>query len=112
MSSQLLDLSGVTVEYTAGTKLLKAVDNASLTIPSKGYSLGIVGESGSGKTTLGLSILNLIELPGRISGGRIEFMGKDVLSMNKDQLKKIQMAGGLNGLSICNERPKPSEEYH
>ncbi len=90
MSSQLLDLSGVTVEYTAGTKLLKAVDNASLTIPSKGYSLGIVGESGSGKTTLGLSILNLIELPGRISGGRIEFMGKDVLSMNKDQLRRYR----------------------
>jgi len=90
MSSQLLDLSDVTVEYSVGTGTRKAVDDASLSIPSRGYSLGIVGESGSGKTTLGLSILNLIELPGRISGGRIEFMGKDVLSMNKDQLRKYR----------------------
>jgi peptide/nickel transport system ATP-binding protein len=67
-----------------------AADNVSLTIPSTGYTIGIVGESGSGKTTLGLSIMNLIEPPGIISEGKIEYEGRNVLRMNSDQLRRYR----------------------
>ncbi len=86
MSNDLLSMSNVTVQYTPGAGARRAADNVSLVIPSTGYTLGIVGESGSGKTTLGLSIMNLIERPGRISG-EIRFEGKDVLGMSKNQLR-------------------------
>ncbi|HKW04282.1 MAG TPA: ABC transporter ATP-binding protein [Nitrososphaerales archaeon] len=80
--SSLLKLSNVSVSY----KNQVAVDSVSLEIPTTSYTLGIVGESGSGKTTLGLSIINLVEPPGRITSGKIEFMGKDVLSMSETEL--------------------------
>jgi oligopeptide/dipeptide ABC transporter ATP-binding protein len=79
-------MSNVTVQYAPGTGTRRAADNVTLAIPSTGYTLGIVGESGSGKTTLGLSIMNLIDPPGRITG-RIEFKGKNVLGMSKSQLR-------------------------
>lgn len=86
MSTDLLSMSNVTVQYTPGIGARRAADNVSLVIPSTGYTLGIVGESGSGKTTLGLSIMNLVEPPGR-TAGVIKFEGKDVLGMSKNQLR-------------------------
>lgn len=86
MSTELLSMSKVTVQYSPGTGKQRAADNVSLAIPSTAYTLGVVGESGSGKTTLGLSILNLIDPPARISGV-IKFEGKDVLGMSKNQLR-------------------------
>ena len=59
----------------------------SLDIPSGGYTIGVVGESGSGKTTLGLSILNLIEPPGKITEREGAFSGNDVLTFSKKQLR-------------------------
>lgn len=85
-SRSLLRIHSVTVEYQAG-RLVRALDDASLDIPLIGYTLGLVGESGSGKTTLGLSVLNAIERPGRITSGRIEYMGKNVLEMGKNELR-------------------------
>jgi peptide/nickel transport system ATP-binding protein len=67
-----------------------AADEVSLSIPSTGYTLGIVGESGSGKTTLGLSMMNLIEPPGEIASGIIEYDGKDVLKMSSSELRRYR----------------------
>lgn len=69
---------------------MTALDNVSFTIPHKGYTLGIVGESGSGKSTLGLSIMNLIEPPGEITVGSLEFEGNNILAMNKTALRKYR----------------------
>ncbi len=49
-----------------------------------------MGESGSGKTTLGLSILNLIEAPGKITNGSIEYMGKNILAYDGEELRKYR----------------------
>lgn len=56
-------------------RLLKAVDNISLTIKS-GETLGLVGESGSGKSTFGRTLLNLYEP----TSGEILYKGKIVKS--------------------------------
>ncbi len=68
----------------------RALDNVSLEIPSVGYTLGLIGESGSGKTTLGLSILNLIERPGKVTQGKIEYQGKNILDMSKEKLRQYR----------------------
>lgn len=91
----LLKISGLVVDYLvskyeAGGSLAKsyrAVDNISLEIPSTHYTLGVVGESGSGKTTLGLSMLNVIEVPGKIISGRIEYYGRNILEINEKELR-------------------------
>jgi peptide/nickel transport system ATP-binding protein len=70
---------------------MKALDKVSLQIPHGGYSLGVVGESGSGKTTLGLSILNLIEPPGKIlKGSVIEYEGKKIQSLTAEELRRFR----------------------
>ncbi len=86
----LLHLSNVSVEYNLENASIKALDGVSLDIPSKGYTIGLVGESGSGKSTLGLSLLKLIEPPGRISSGVIEYEGNNVLNMSGKQLNRYR----------------------
>jgi peptide/nickel transport system ATP-binding protein len=75
------------VGYGPASDRVIAVDELSLRIPGEGYTLGLVGESGSGKTTVGLSILNVIEPPGGILGGRVEYGEEDVLSMSEERLR-------------------------
>jgi peptide/nickel transport system ATP-binding protein len=87
---ELLKISGLSVDYMVANKMRNALDNLSLTVPTQSYSLGLVGESGSGKTTLGLSIMNLIEAPGRISGGCIEYNGEDILKMEERRLRRYR----------------------
>jgi oligopeptide/dipeptide ABC transporter ATP-binding protein len=89
-TTTLLRIKELTVKYGTGENALIAVDNLSLDIPTRGYSLGIVGESGSGKTTLGMSILNALEPPGRIESGSIEYQGKNILEMRHEDLRKYQ----------------------
>ncbi|HET9588925.1 MAG TPA: ABC transporter ATP-binding protein [Anaerolineales bacterium] len=64
---------------------LKAVDDVSFVV-KKGETLGLVGESGCGKTTVGRSMLRLIEP----TSGRVEFDGKDVLSLKARELKTVR----------------------
>jgi peptide/nickel transport system ATP-binding protein len=87
----LFRVSNLSVQYTSpGNRHLLALDNVSLEMPINGYTLAVVGESGSGKTTLGMSIMNLIEPPGKIIGGSVEFMDKNVLTMKADDLRKYR----------------------
>ena len=85
-NNSLLRISDLTVQYELGLLKRKALDDVSLEIPSVGYTLGLVGESGSGKTTLGMSILNLVQKPGRIVSGKIEFQGKNILEYDKNEI--------------------------
>lgn len=56
----------------------------------KGEILGIVGESGSGKSVTSLSIMGLIDEPGRIKEGEILFQGRDLSKMTHRELSKIR----------------------
>jgi oligopeptide/dipeptide ABC transporter ATP-binding protein len=52
--------------------------------------LGVVGESGSGKSALALSILGLIEPPGRVSGGEIWLGGRDISKLSDRELGAVR----------------------
>jgi peptide/nickel transport system ATP-binding protein/oligopeptide transport system ATP-binding protein len=64
---------------------VQAVDDVSFTI-KQGETLGMVGESGCGKTTIGRTMLRLTEP----TAGRMVFSGKDVFSLNRNDLKDIR----------------------
>ncbi len=86
----LLEIINLSVEYFRGTKTIPAVKNVSLSLDG-GESAGIVGESGSGKSTVALAILKLLSAhDSKISGGTINFEGRDILKMSGEEIRKIR----------------------
>lgn len=69
--------------------VIKAVDGVSFSV-RPGEILGLVGESGSGKSITGFSILGLIDQPGSIVRGTIQFNGQDLLSLDEEQRRKLR----------------------
>ena len=55
-----------------------------------GETLAIVGESGSGKSVTALSILGLVQRPGRIVSGKIHFRGTDLVRLPPEELRDIR----------------------
>ena len=90
MSTPLLEIFDLTVEFGPAAAPVRAVDGVSFAIEAGG-SVGVVGESGSGKSLTALAILRLIpEPPGRISGGRIVFAGTDLLTLPRERMPDIR----------------------
>ncbi len=69
--------------------VVKAVNGVSFDV-HHGKILGIVGESGCGKSVTALSILRLIDPPGRIVGGEVTLDGVDILSLPFEELRRIR----------------------
>ena len=86
----MIRATDLAVEYHIGSRITRALDGVSLDVKSSGYKLGVVGESGSGKTTLGLTMMNLIEAPGRVVGGRMEFDGKNVFELPEKDAREFR----------------------
>jgi peptide/nickel transport system ATP-binding protein len=85
----LLDVRDLRTQFGEGAGAVKAVDGVSFTV-DRGEILGLVGESGSGKSITGFSILGLIEPPGRVAGGKILFMGEDLVGAPHEALRRIR----------------------
>ncbi len=57
---------------------------------NEGDILGIVGESGSGKSVTALSVIGLIDEPGKIKKGQVLFDGKDLTKLSYNKLSDIR----------------------
>ncbi len=82
----LLKVNNLSKKFKVSRGTLTAVNNLSLEI-YEGETLGLVGESGCGKSTAGRSILKLYD---NGYGGEVLFEGKDILKMNKKELKEMR----------------------
>ena len=72
----MLEVSHLTTVFDLPTGAVPAVDDVSFEVRA-GETLGLVGESGSGKSVTAMSILRLVQPPGRIAAGSIRFRGRD-----------------------------------
>lgn len=88
----LLSVRNLRVDYLAKSGTVHAVRNVSLDIAPAEVT-GIVGESGSGKSTLGLAIMQLIDAPGRVTGGEIVFEGDDLARVSNQRMNQIRGRG-------------------
>jgi peptide/nickel transport system ATP-binding protein len=85
----LLEVEGLKTHFFGKGSVTKAVDGVSFTL-DHGEVLGIVGESGSGKSVTSLSIMRLVDHPGRVVGGSIRFEGRDLLKLSRDEMRKLR----------------------
>ncbi|MBR0081421.1 MAG: ABC transporter ATP-binding protein [Clostridia bacterium] len=85
----LLKVQDLKVSFFTPAGEVKAVDGISYTL---GYNevMGIVGESGSGKSVEAYSIIGLLQDPGKVTGGSIEFEGEDVLAFTPAQMRQFR----------------------
>ncbi|WQT56752.1 ABC transporter ATP-binding protein [Helicobacter pylori] len=83
----ILEVKDLKTYFFTDKGVNKAVDGVSFGL-KKSQTLCIVGESGSGKSITSLSILGLIEKPGKIVGGSIQFLGQDLLQLKEKQMQK------------------------
>ena len=86
---ELLRVTNLKTYFDRYDGVVKAVDGISYKV-NYGETLAIVGESGSGKTVSVLSLLGLIKRNGRIADGEAIFEGRDLLKLNKEELRQVR----------------------
>ncbi len=88
MSETLLDVQNLRTRYKTDDGILFPVDGVSFRV-KKGQTLGIVGESGCGKSQTALSIMRLIQKPGEIVSGDVQFKGSSLLKKTEAEMRGI-----------------------
>src|SRR5512132_780217 len=90
MTPPLLSIHDLRTWFYTESGVARAVDGVSFEVGA-GETVGIVGESGCGKSVTALSILRLIQPPGRIEpDSRIEFEGKNIVTLGDDEMRQIR----------------------
>ncbi|MBL8690333.1 MAG: ABC transporter ATP-binding protein [Rhodospirillaceae bacterium] len=89
MSEPLLTIDNLVTRFPTKRGRLTAVDGVSLTLERR-ESLGLVGESGSGKSVLGLSVMRLVQPPGKIESGAIRFDGHSLLDLDEEGMRQLR----------------------
>ena len=89
----ILKVEDLKTHFFTRSGVVKAVDGISFQV-GRGETLGIVGESGSGKSMTAWSILGLVPQPaGRIVGGKIMYLGEDLLQKDESEMREIRGKG-------------------
>ncbi|HEX9368311.1 MAG TPA: ABC transporter ATP-binding protein [Vicinamibacterales bacterium] len=88
----LLSVDHLTTVFDLSAGPAPAVIDVSFHV-SAGETLCLVGESGSGKSVTALSILRLVQRPGRIANGRVVFKGRDLLTLDEREMQTVRGAG-------------------
>jgi peptide/nickel transport system ATP-binding protein/oligopeptide transport system ATP-binding protein len=117
----LLEIKGLKTHFFTQDGTVKAVDGVTFQI-GHGQTLGVVGESGCGKSITSLSVMRLIERPGRIVAGEINLNGEDLLKRSDEEIRDIrgdqvsmifqEPMTSLNPVFTCGEQISESVQQH
>jgi len=89
MSDTLLQVESLKTHFFTENGIVQAVEDVSFSM-RRGETLGVVGESGCGKSVTALSIMHLIDSPGKILAGRILFDGTNLLDLSAEEMRHIR----------------------
>jgi oligopeptide/dipeptide ABC transporter ATP-binding protein len=91
LNTPLLEVENLVTYFYTDEGIVKAVDGVDFKV-YPGEIIGLVGESGCGKSVTSLSIMGLIEPPGKIVAGEILFQNKNLLKLNETEMQNIRGA--------------------
>ena len=85
----LLEVRGLATHFTTDGGVVAAVNGVDLEVLAD-ETVAVVGESGCGKSVTALSILGLVDAPGRVVAGSIRYRGEDLLGKTPEQMQRIR----------------------
>lgn len=88
-TAPLLEVQNLQVSFQVEKQTYPVLRGISYVLPA-GKVLAVVGESGSGKTVHALSLLNLLPPTAHVTGGKIYYRGKDVLTLPTEELRRLR----------------------
>ncbi len=91
MADALLTVENLTTVFDTAAGPVAAVNDVSFEIRA-GETLGLVGESGSGKSVTALSIMRLVQRPGRIARGAVRFKDRDLFALDERDMRAVRGA--------------------
>lgn len=89
LSEKLLEVKDMKTSFFIHVGEVQAVRGVSFTV-DKGEAIGIVGESGSGKSVTSMSVMRLLQYPGKIKSGEILFKGEDIVKKSDKEMMSIR----------------------
>ncbi|OEV00500.1 MULTISPECIES: ABC transporter ATP-binding protein [Streptomyces] len=88
----LLEVRDLHVDFQTRDGVVKAVNGVNYSVEA-GETLAVLGESGSGKSVTAQAVMGILDMPpGRIPKGEILFHGENMLTMSKEERRKIRGA--------------------
>jgi peptide/nickel transport system ATP-binding protein len=88
----VLSVAHLTTGFDLDGRFVPAVIDVGFHV-NPGETLSLVGESGSGKSLTALSIMRLVQPPGRIATGKIELNGRSLLELSEREMQGVRGAG-------------------
>lgn len=85
----ILEIDNLSISFFTRLREIPAVMDFSCTVMA-GEAMGLVGESGCGKSTVALGVMRDLGKNGRITGGSIRFKGRDLTTMNDEELRHLR----------------------
>ena len=85
----LLEVDDLRTYFKTRAGEVHAVDDVSFKLEER-KTLGIVGESGCGKSVTALSIMGLVQTPGRVVSGSVRFNGRELTTLKRRQMEDIR----------------------
>jgi peptide/nickel transport system ATP-binding protein len=99
----LLDVRHLSTDFVMKRGTIHAVIDMSFSV-RKGEVVAIVGESGSGKSVTSLSVMGLLQPPGRVASGEIVYKGRNLLELSASEMRDIRG----NHISMIFQEPMTS----
>lgn len=89
MSRPLLRVEDLSLQFQTRAGIVDVLDGFSLAV-DKGETVAVVGESGSGKSVAAYTVMGIVDSAARITGGRVDFDGMDLLGAGRVALDEIR----------------------